>query len=91
MNRALVDVQMQEGVSSIGSRCFYDCRALKVLDVPSSVVSIGYNAFATNSSPYSQGLDSVLFRGKTPEQVSAMENYPWGIRNTDAISAELPT
>ena len=54
------------------------------IEIPSSVLSIGSNAFSGCHS-----LSSVTFDGKTLEQVQAMANYPWGISDTSIISAEL--
>lgn len=54
------------------------------IEIPSSVSSIGSDAFYGCHS-----LSSVMFDGKTIEQVQAMDNYPWGIEDTSIISAEL--
>lgn len=54
------------------------------IEIPSSVTSIGSNAFFGCHS-----LSSVTFHGKTLDEVQAMANYPWGIVNTEVIHAEL--
>ena len=54
------------------------------IEIPSSVTSIGSNAFFGCHS-----LSSVTFHGKTLDEVQAMEYYPWGLVNTEVIHAEL--
>lgn len=46
---------------------------MKVLEVPSTVSSIGSNAFGNNS-----GLLSVIFHSKTMDEVSSMSSFAWG-------------
>lgn len=90
MSFGLRNVQMKEGISSIGQDCFFRCEALKTLEIPSTVQTIGRMAFKVNTNQYGPELSSVLFKGKTLAQVQSMENYPWGIRDTSIMSAELP-
>lgn len=80
---------MKEGISSIGEDCFFRCEALKTLEIPSTVQTIGRMAFKVNTNQYGPELSSITFKGKTLEQVQAMANYPWGIRDTSVIHAEL--
>lgn len=35
-------------------------------------------------------LEEVFFGGRTPDQVRAMENYPWGIQDTSIIKTQYP-
>jgi hypothetical protein len=49
-------VTIPEGVTSIGSGAFSDCRSLTSVTIPASVTSIGYGAFY-----YCTGLTSVTF------------------------------
>ena len=39
------DVVICEGVTSVGSRAFYDCSYVETVDIPIGVVKIGYSAF----------------------------------------------
>ena len=41
----LEEVELCDGLLEIGERAFYDCRALKNINIPSTVVLIGDNAF----------------------------------------------
>ena len=41
----VTDLVIPEGVTSIGSRAFYNCTRLEVITIPESVVSIDYEAF----------------------------------------------
>lgn len=54
------------------------------IEIPSSVSSIGSNAFFGCHM-----LSSVMFQGKTLEQVQAMDNYPWGISDTSIIRGDM--
>ena len=51
------------------------------MTIPESVVSIGFTAFL-----FCDNLKSLIFKGKSKEQVEAMPNYPWGIIDTSVIS-----
>lgn len=62
-----------DGVLSIGNNAFVFGSVLSVVNLPSSVTSIGGGAFSNNSN-----LLSVIFHGKTMEEVQAMTGYPWG-------------
>lgn len=54
------------------------------IEIPSSVTSIGSNAFFGCHL-----LSSVTFHGKTLTQVQEMTNYPWGIADTSIIQGDM--
>ena len=59
----LQSVVFPDGVSVIGKYAFYDCRDIKNLTFPSSVISIGNWAFA---SPMSSVKKEIIMLSKTP-------------------------
>lgn len=80
---------MQEGLGWIQAQAFSDCSSIADLVIPASVTKVGYNAFRNMPS-----LTSVMFLGKTPEQLHdlktwGIDNYPWGITDTSIIHAEI--
>ena len=77
---SLKSIIIPNSVKSIGNGTFYNCASLKSIIIPSSVKSIGNYAFASCSS-----LREVIFKGKTMDQVEAMNKYPWGIKGTRII------
>lgn len=79
----LTSIYIGKNVTKLGSDLFFNCSSLQKLTIPSSVTSIGENAFFNCSS-----LTDVTFKGKTLQQVRAMNKYPWGISNTSIIHAE---
>lgn len=68
---------LPEGLQTIGNNAFvYGGSApngLSVVSIPSTVTSIGSSAFSNSTA-----LLSVIFNGKTMDEVTAMANYPWG-------------
>lgn len=60
-----------DGVETIGEYAFMEANSLDTIEVPSSVKTIGRNAFLA-SAP------RIIFKGRTIEEVRAMQNYPWG-------------
>ena len=77
---SLKSIEISENVKSIGYKAFWDCKSLTNVDIPDSVKSIGYGAFQDCTS-----LKSVIFKGKTIDQVKAMDYYPWGIKDESII------
>lgn len=56
---------------------------LKAAYIDSSCPSIGKDYW---SQPFSgSNLEKVVFKGRTLEEVQAMENYPWGLQDTSKI------
>ena len=80
----LEELLFPESLESIGHDAFYQCSRLRSLTLPSAVKNIGECVFSNCGN-----LDRVLFKGKTIDQVKAMDNYPWGIKDTSIIQAEL--
>ena len=44
--RGLTEIELSDGVTSIGYGAFYGCSGLTSITIPNSVTSIGYEAFA---------------------------------------------
>ena len=76
---AIVDFEIPDSVVTIGDAAFMGCRNLKNVVFGRGVQSIGRDAFREDIPDY------VLFKGKTIEQVQAMENYPWRIPNPSTV------
>lgn len=76
---AIVDFEIPDSVVTIGDGAFMGCRNLKNVVFGRGVQSIGSHAFQEDRPDY------VLFKGKTIEQVRAMENYPWQIPNPSTV------
>ena len=77
---ALSSAVISEGVETIEGSAFTNCRTITNITIPSSVTSIGDEAFFSCEALY-----NVTFQGRTKAEVQAMENYPWGIENTQNI------
>lgn len=76
----VIALEIGSDVTSIGGGAFYECSRLTSVMIGNSVTSIGY-AFGDCYE-----LTSVVFKGKTLDQVEEMEYYPWGIDNTNIIN-----
>ena len=50
--------------------------------IPDSVKSIGNNAFYN-----CKNLKSVVFKGKTLEEVKSMDFYPWGVEDESVFKS----
>ena len=70
---SLRSVTIPDSVKSIGDYAFYGC-CLESVTIPDSVMSIGDDAFYGCDK-----LNSLVFKGKTMDEVKEMDHYPWGI------------
>ena len=77
---SLKSIVIPDSVENIGSIGFTYCKSLKSVEIPDSVKKIGYRAFDNCES-----LKSLTFKGKTIDQVKAMNYYPFGIENESII------
>ena len=73
-------IEIPESVEYIGDGAFQDCTSLMSIKIPESVKIIGTWAFYNCPS-----LEEIIFKGKTINQVKAMDHYPWGIENDSII------
>ena len=80
---SLTSVSIPDSVKNIRSWAFYDCTSLASISIPDSVKNIGGGAFGGCTS-----LESLVFKGKTIDEVKAMSSYPWGIKNKSVIKAK---
>ena len=78
--RSLANVVIPDNVTSIMGMAFYGCTGLTSMMIPDSVKRIGFYAFSGCSS-----LKEVVFKGKSLEEVKAMNNYSLGIRDESII------
>ena len=81
--KSLKSITIPYSVKSIGNGAFSNCASLNSITIPDTVKSIGEWTFASCTS-----LNEVIFKGKTIDQVNAMANYPWGIKDTSVIRCE---
>ena len=80
---SLTSIKIPSSVKSIGSYAFDNCTSLTSISISDSVKNIGNYAFVNCTS-----LKEVVFKGKTIDQVKAMENYPWGIEDESVIKCK---
>ena len=78
--RSLMSVAIPDGVTIIGDYAFFNCSRLTSMTIPDSVTDIGRLAFRK-----CVGLKSLVFKGKTLEEVKDMDNYPFGIQAESVI------
>ena len=81
---SLMRVTIPNSITTIGSGAFYGCSGLTSVTIPNSVANIGYSVFYSCDN-----LKSLVFKGKTIDQVKAMKTYPFGIKDESIIKAEL--
>lgn len=82
---SLSSIDIPDSVQSIEYQCFYRCSGLKNVTIGSNPnLRINFDAFLDCGA-----LEEVFFKGRTIAEVQQMEEYPWGISNTDVIHAEL--
>lgn len=73
-------IVIPDSVISIGSWAFSGCNNLTSVVIPNSVTKIRNYAFQ-----YCRKLKSLIFKCKTADEVEAMVNYPWGIKDESII------
>ena len=73
---SLTSIKIPDSVKSIGERAFWYCTSLTNIKIPENVEHIGEKAFRDCTS-----LKEVIFKGKTMDQVMAMDWYPWDIKD----------
>ena len=78
--KSLKSIKIPNSVESIGNDVFWGCKSLKSIVIPDSVKSIGNRVFWSCDN-----LKSLTFKGKTIDQVKAMENYPFEIKDESII------
>lgn len=71
---SLKTVIIPDGVNNILSGTFVNCSSLTTVTIPSSVTFIDVSVFIMSDS-----LSSIIFKGRTIEEVQAMERYPWEV------------
>ena len=76
----LSSTYISKNATALGADLFFNCSSLQTLAIPEAVASIGDYAFYGCSS-----LTSMTFKGKTLQQVRAMNGYPWGIQNPSTV------
>lgn len=80
----LESIPSLDAAKCIENYAFCECLSLKTVEVGESIERIGSAAFRECDS-----LSSLVFKGKTLEQVKKMEHYPWGIKDENVIHGEL--
>ena len=74
-NKYIENINFGNTVVQIGAEAFKDNSSLSSLTIPSWIKHIGKDAFANTDMM----LSSVNFVGRTEDEISSMENYPWGL------------
>ncbi|MBP5784574.1 MAG: leucine-rich repeat domain-containing protein [Methanobrevibacter sp.] len=77
---SLTSIAIPDSIESIGHYIFAYCKNLTSIEIPDSVEMIGHRACWN-----CEKLKSLIFKGKTIDQVKAMENYPFGIEDESII------
>ena len=82
--KSLTSISIPNSVQSIGDWIFNNCTSLTNISIPDSVESIENNAFYGCNN-----LKEVVFKEKTIDEVKAMDNYPWGIKDELIIKCKI--
>ena len=80
---SLMHVIIPDGVTSIGDYAFSSCYGISIT-IPTSVTYIGKDAF--NSAEYYDPPGTITFINRTLSEVQELDNYSWGISNTNIIT-----
>ena len=80
----LTSVSISNSITSIKARAFANCNKLMNVTINSSIRNIGYRIFS-----HCNNLRLLIFKGKTIDQIRAMENYPFGIEDESIIKTEF--
>ena len=81
---SLESITIPDSVKSIRKGAFYYCKSLESITIPDLVENIGEWIFSGCTS-----LNEVIFKGKTIDQVNAMDNYPWCIKDISIIKSQM--
>lgn len=77
----LKHITVLDGVSTLDNGAFCNNPKLESVVLPASINDMYIGVFEGCNS-----LTSVVFEGKTLDEVQSMNEYPWGINNTGIIS-----
>ena len=77
---SLISINIPNSVERIEDVAFVFCKKLTSITIPDSIKYIGYNVFYA-----CENLKSLIFKGKTIDQVKFMEYYPFGIKDESII------
>lgn len=78
---SLTEINFSKNLQTIGSYAFQWCNSLKSIILPATIKEIGKFAFF----PIGKNLTSIVFKGKTMDEVKTMDNYPWGNQTLEKI------
>ena len=73
-------IVIPDNVLSIDDMAFYNCNELMSVAISNNVMTIGELVFK-----YCNNLKSLIFKGKSFDQIRSMKNYPFGIENKSII------
>ena len=82
---ALTKIPLHEGITSIGSNAFQNCRSVFEITIPSTVTSIGSDAFSTN-----YGCHAVHLKPITPPTLSNSNAFSTNNANSYARVMYVP-
>lgn len=82
---SIESIELPEGLLSIGQNAFSRMFNLKTVTIPSTILYIGRDAFMSSSGHRTSLLSTVLFKGKTIDEVKKMMSFPFGISNYEKI------
>ena len=77
----LTNVTIPDSVTRIGDWAFSSCISLMNVTIGNGITNIDEYAFYNCNA-----LKGLIFKGKTMDEVKAMDDYPWGINDTRKIN-----